>query len=904
MHLLLGLALGVVGGLIFGEGGFLFGALLGLGAGYIRALHLDVRKLNIRLDLLDGRAAEPPQSTDELRPQPAAPRPAEAESTAQGQPTRTGQISQPVSQSQSPDWSAEEPVEPAEPAVASRFQNSVRTLVTSIVTFFTTGNLVVRIGVVVLFFGVAFLLRYAYENALLPVELRLAGSAAGGIFLAIVGWRLRERSDTYGVVLQGAGVGLLYLTIFAASRMYDLLPIPAAFGMLVVLVIASSLLAVRQNAQALAIFSMAGGFLAPVLLSTDTGSHVALFSYYALLNGGILAMAWFRFWRWLNWVGFIFTFAIGATWGYQYYKPEYFSTTEPFLILFFFYYVGVSLLFARRKEVDLKGIVDGTLVFGTPIIAFALQAALVSDREFGLAFSALGAAATYVLLAVWLKRQDAFSNLLGQSFIALGVVFATLAIPFAFDNQRFTGATWALEGAGLLWVGLRQKQMLPRVFGMLLQIAAAAAFLSGMVGSNSATLLLNSTFLGAVMLSLAGGYSAYLLSTRGAVLHRFETMARWFFLLWGTLWWYFGWLHEIDSYQPSWYGRFDSNNVNENLFVLLAGTTTAGLVVLARRWNWREVLLPGYFLLPMLIVGLFALDRQWDAQTPLHDLGWLAWPVAFAGLFWHLHNAVKMPRPLPLWHAASWWFTALFSAWTAVALTHQALPDTAWESMLWGAVPLVLVVGLLSLKDRDRWPLTDSLDSYLGWGMGLLLGALLVWLLIIGAQPADPSPLPYIVLINPIEMTQLAIIFVTFAWTRQLTTTRLSGQERPLRITLAAMAFIWLNLTAARAVHYYGDVSYPLEVIFETDAFQTTATILWTLTALVLMGIGTRRRLRPSWIVGASLLGVVILKLFTLDLSNLDVVARIISFISVGVLMLLIGYLAPLPPAREEVSTT
>jgi uncharacterized membrane protein len=224
--------------------------------------------------------------------------------------------------------------------------------------------------------------------------------------------------------------------------------------------------------------------------------------------------------------------------------------------------------------------------------------------------------------------------------------------------------------------------------------------------------------------------------------------------------------------------------------------------------------------------------------------------------------------------------------------------------MLWGAVPLVLVVGLLSLKDRDRWPLTDSLDSYLGWGMGLLLGALLVWLLIIGAQPADPSPLPYIVLINPIEMTQLAIIFVTFAWTRQLTTTRLSGQERPLRITLAAMAFIWLNLTAARAVHYYGDVSYPLEVIFETDAFQTTATILWTLTALVLMGIGTRRRLRPSWIVGASLLGVVILKLFTLDLSNLDVVARIISFISVGVLMLLIGYLAPLPPAKEEVSTT
>ncbi|MFB3112945.1 MAG: DUF2339 domain-containing protein, partial [Gemmatimonadales bacterium] len=132
-------------------------------------------------------------------------------------------------------------------------------------------------------------------------------------------------------------------------------------------------------------------------------------------------------------------FAIGATWGYEYYRPELFASTEPFLVLFFLYYVGVSVLFARRQEVELRGVVDGTLVFGTPIIAFALQAALVQDMSFGLAFSALGAAATYVLLALWLKRQDAFSDLLGQSFVALGVVFATLAIPFAFDNQRFTG---------------------------------------------------------------------------------------------------------------------------------------------------------------------------------------------------------------------------------------------------------------------------------------------------------------------------------------------------------------------------------------------------------------------------------------------------------------------------------
>ncbi len=58
--------------------------------------------------------------------------------------------------------------------------------------------------------------------------------------------------------------------------------------------------------------------------------------------------------------------------------------------------------------------------------------------------------------------------------------------------------------------------------------------------------------------------------------------------------------------------------------------------------------------------------------------------------------------------------------------------------------------------------------------------------------------------------------------------------------------------------------------------------------------------MRSIWIIGASLLGLVILKLFLLDLANLENVARIVSFISVGVLMLIIGYFAPIPPSKIE----
>ena len=71
------------------------------------------------------------------------------------------------------------------------------------------GNTLVRIGVIVLFFGVAFLLKYAAERDIVPIELRLAAVAVGAIALLIFGWRLRERRSGYALVLQGGGIGLI-----------------------------------------------------------------------------------------------------------------------------------------------------------------------------------------------------------------------------------------------------------------------------------------------------------------------------------------------------------------------------------------------------------------------------------------------------------------------------------------------------------------------------------------------------------------------------------------------------------------------------------------------------------------------------------------------------------------------
>lgn len=388
--------------------------------------------------------------------------------------------------------------------------------------FILGGNLVVRVGVVVLLFGFAFLVKYAAARDLVPLEVRLAAAFAAGIALLVIGWRLRHKRFGYAVTLQGGGIGVMYLTLFAAARLFDLVPLPLTFLVMVGLVVFSGILAVLQDAAAMAVLGAAGGFMAPVLLSTGTGSHVTLFSYYALLNAGICGIAWFKAWRWLNLLGFIFTFGIGSAWGMQSYRPDYFISTEPFLVLFFVFYLSISVLFALRQPPRLKGYVDSTLVFGLPLVVFGLQVGLVKDMAYGLAFSSLVMGLIYTGLAtvLWRRRSRGLAALV-EAFLSLGVVFGSLAIPLALSG-RWTTVAWSLEGAGLVWVGCRQHRWTARNFGLLLQLGSGAFFLFGSHGTGDTMAVFNNRFLGGMLVGLAGLVSAFFLERYQHQLHRME----------------------------------------------------------------------------------------------------------------------------------------------------------------------------------------------------------------------------------------------------------------------------------------------------------------------------------------------------------------------------------------------
>src|SRR5688572_20083335 len=473
----LAILFGIVGASIQQSvGGFFIGAAIG---GLIaQILHLRSRSdaLDRQLHELKQRFADFRAATPEERATPVpvatpAPRPAVTPTPAPAPKPAVAAATTVASRIEQP-LPPRAPPPPREPSATDR-------ALAGFIAWLKRGNPLARIGIVILFFGAAFLAKYAADNSMFPIELRFIGLALGAFALLIVGWRLRERRAVYGQLLQGGGIAGLYLTVFAATRLNQLLPFTLAFVLLAVIAVAAAILAVAQNALSLAVIGTAGGFLAPILVSTSSGNYVALFTYYALLNLGVFAVAWFKTWRVLNVLGLLFTFSITGLWRATSYQADDLVTADAFLILFFLMYVAVSILNCVRQPPNLKGYVSGSLVFGLPVVAFTLHATMISRIEYGLAWSAFALGAFYLLLGwtAFITRRETF-RLLVEAFAALGVIFASLAIPLAFDT-RTTAAMWAVEGAGLLCLGVRQERRLPRLFGTLLQAGAGVGYLIG-----------------------------------------------------------------------------------------------------------------------------------------------------------------------------------------------------------------------------------------------------------------------------------------------------------------------------------------------------------------------------------------------------------------------------------------
>lgn len=905
----------------------------------------------------------------------------------------------------------------------------------ALASWFVRSNPLLKTGVVVLFLGLAFLLRYASERVHVPVGLRYLTVAGAGLAAALAGWKLQARRRDYALVLQGFGLAVMYLTALAALKLHPLLPAPLVFALMVLLVAVMAASAVKQNAQAMAQVALVGGLAAPLLVSDGSGRYLVLFSYLALLNGGVAFIAWFKAWRPLNLTGFAGTFLIAAAWGARDYAPDLFATTEPFLLYHGLLYTLVAVFFARRRlweneeddvplladnasfgeiveRIAAHGIrvhlLDHVLLFGTAGAAFTLQWHMVKHWPHGAGWSALGFAAAYACAA--LTVQGGGLALLRQAFAALALAFATLAVPLFFDGAD-TASLWTLEAALTYYFGLRGRLPHLRLAALAVYLLAAAAQLASyrLFPTVSDGLIAGSPL--STLLAAGGGGLVYLLWA----LYRREGSAAWergwqtvtlaaalFYasllpLLWfsssktlllsyallSLLWaacqyrqrqtvfavfsllcalmmslFYLGKPFCCSLFvfpgsklqgpsltaaaavrylfaaaltaaaarllsQPQWRAREQTSWSGATVFVvalLLADAAWRSLfgssgnierwlhplllltpfAAAARYLRWREaqyvLLAPAFFFAAALLTENFR-------AAPL-----VAWPILAAQTaltFWLLgladeegaENAEENGRRGVFFylHAAALFLFALL--WQKLVFqTASLFLSGAWLQLSWLAVPAAYWLA----AEQDALPLFRRHPAvYRGFGRGLCAFAAAAWLLWVNtAAPHRPAPLPYLPLFNPMELAAVGLLWFGF---RTLPHGAWSGEVRRFAAyALSALAFFTLSAGVMRLWHFYGGIGWNLAELLRSVGLQASLSVVWAGAAIVLMVAGNRSGSRGRWIGGASLMGMVVVKLFLVELGNSGGIERIASFIIVGLLLLLVGWFAPVPPKDKH----
>ncbi|MSR76525.1 MAG: DUF2339 domain-containing protein [Candidatus Ryanbacteria bacterium] len=353
------------------------------------------------------------------------------------------------------------------------------------------------VGVIAILLGTAFFLRYAFDNNLINETTRVALGLLGGTVLLVLGWLANKRYALFGQVITGGGIGLWYLSLYAAFNFYSLISQPTAFFFMIITTIAAAGLSMFYDAFPLAAFATIGGFATPLLLPSDTSNHHTLFLYITLLDLGIFALAWKKVWQYLTLGGFIGTTLVTMAWYGSEYSKDLFGLSFGYTTLFFLIFLVITYLHQLFKTDEERG-VDIALACANPSLYFLCNFltidALYPDLTALFAF-VLGIFYFVLGSSLYLSRNQKLSQHFSQILLGISFLFFIVTIPIQFEKHWIT-IWWGALGLILLTLGFVLRMRVARLSAMIaFTLTFVRLFALDIILTGNATAWLNSRFM-------------------------------------------------------------------------------------------------------------------------------------------------------------------------------------------------------------------------------------------------------------------------------------------------------------------------------------------------------------------------------------------------------------------------
>ncbi|MFC4870671.1 DUF2339 domain-containing protein [Negadavirga shengliensis] len=667
-------------------------------------------------------------------------------------------------------------------------------------------NLINKIGIAITIVGVGIGAKYTIDNQLIGPLTRIILGYLVGIGLLGFAIKLKKKYEDFSAVLLSGSMAIMYFITFSAYSFYGLIPQLLAFMLMVIFTAFTVMAALTYNKQLIAHIGLVGAYAVPFLLSDGSGNVATLFTYMAIINGGILAIAFKKYWKPLYYSSFGLTWLIYLSWYlFNYRLEDQFELALGFLSIFFaiFYLTFLSYKLLRKETFQVNDII---LLLANSFIFYGIGYATLEDHNTGHhllgVFTLCNAIIHFFVSFVIYHQKLADRNLL-YLVAGLVLVFITITIPVQLDGN-WVSLLWVGEAALLFWIGRTKSiPIYEKVSHPLMVLAFFSLLHDWSLGYNA----YNSENIEVWTPPLFNIYfltSALFISTFGFI----------------------NILNRSKKYPPAWQPQ-------HSLFKLVSFALPSILlftIYYAFRFEisyyWNQLYIASQAISPPE-------DREIFLQFGNTDLLRFEtiWIINYSLLFVSLLAFVN------------------FKKWKSKPLEWVSL------GLIAIAVLAFLTTGLFELSELRESHLEQTFSFYGQSGIFNLV------------------------------IRYISFAFVALPFLSAYKYTLLHQDRADVKIAFDLLLHTTVLWTACSELIHWMDIAE------STQSYKLGLSILGGIYALFLIVLGIWEKKKHLRIGAITLFGLTLVKLFFYDISHLDTIAKIIVFLSLGVLLLIISFL-------------